>query len=105
MYSQTSKLTVVVAILLLIFIVGGGLFLYLKSKEKLVSPVPSQPNFQVIFYTPTPGETTPTSTPSATPKAKQPTKAPTETPKPEEPSPTLEEKEEPTATPISEPNP
>lgn len=97
MQSQTSKWTAVVVVLMIVFIIVGGGYLYIKSGENLVSPVPREPSFQVIFYTPTPGETTPTSTPSATLKPDESKKAPTSIPK-ESPEPTGE-KEEPTATP------
>lgn len=64
------------------------IFFFLINKEKMVSPIPSKPSFEVIFYTPTPGAATPTSTPSATPKVK---KAPTVVPtiKIASPSPTI----------------
>lgn len=73
-----------------IIVIAGAWYLILGSKQQLVSPVPAEPSFKVIYYTPTPGPITPSSTPSATPKVKAaptklaPTKAeasPTITPK------------------------
>lgn len=64
-------------IIALIIVVGGGLYLYFGSRQKFVSPIPAEPSFKVIYYTPTPGPVTPSSTPSATPKVKPaPTKVP-----------------------------
>lgn len=52
-------------------IIGVVVFLFIKSSRKLISPVPPKPNFEVIFYTPTPGPVSPSATPSATPKVKK----------------------------------
>ncbi len=94
-------------ILFLIIIAGVG-FLFIQGKKKLVSPIPSEPTFEVIFYTPTPGQTTPTSTPSATPKVKLPTSTPKPSPKTTV-SPTVKATVSPTvkltATPSSTPKP
>jgi hypothetical protein len=68
-------------IIIILLLLSVGLYLFLQGQKKLVSPVPSKPSFELIFYTPTPGETIPTSTPSATPKVKK-TGSPTGTPKP-----------------------
>lgn len=53
-----------------VIIVGGVIFFFATRKNELISPVPKQPSFEVVFTTPTLGPVTPTSTPSATPKAK-----------------------------------
>ncbi|MCL4339345.1 hypothetical protein M1271_06685 [Patescibacteria group bacterium] len=78
--SQNGSLRNFIIIIILLVIIGGSL-LFIKSRAKMVSPVPPQPNFQVIYYTPTPGTTSPTSTPSATPKVKSPTSTPVPKPK------------------------
>lgn len=58
----------------LVFLAALGLvYLFIQGRNQFVSPVPKEPSFSVIYYTPTPISTTPTSTPSATPK---PTKVP-----------------------------
>ncbi|OGG16891.1 hypothetical protein A3D78_06440 [Candidatus Gottesmanbacteria bacterium RIFCSPHIGHO2_02_FULL_39_14] len=56
-----------VVIVLVVFISGIG-FLIIKSKSRLISPLPDEPAVEIIFYTPTPQMRTPTSSPSATPK-------------------------------------
>lgn len=68
--SSKSKASLIFVILFLLAVLGL-IYLFIKGKNKLVSPVPKEPSFQVIYYTPTPGATTPTSTPSATPKPKK----------------------------------
>ncbi len=71
----------------IILVVAGVIFFFSRNKKELISPIPKQPSFEVIFTTPTPGQATPTSTPSATPKVKatvvpspKPTKAVTPSP-------------------------
>lgn len=60
---------VIVIILVFLITVGLGFFIF-GNKPPLISPVPLEPSFKVIYYTPTPGPITPSSTPSATPKVK-----------------------------------
>lgn len=57
------------ALILIVLIIAISYF-WISRNEGIVSPVPPKPSFQIIYYTPTPGMTTPTSTPSATPKVK-----------------------------------
>lgn len=65
--SQKWGLIIIFAVAL---IAGGGIYYFLKGKSKFISPVPAEPSFKVIYYTPTPGPITLSSTPSATPKVK-----------------------------------
>lgn len=51
-------------------VVGGGVYLLFGGKASFISPIPAEPSFKVIYFTPTPGPVTPSSTPSATPKVK-----------------------------------
>lgn len=67
-------------VIALLLISGFGVFVWTKGSSQIVSPVPAQPDFQVIFVTPTLAPVSPTSTPSATPKVKK--TAPSATPKP-----------------------
>lgn len=71
--------TMIVVLIVVLAVLAGGVYLYLKGKQNIISPVPPEPSFTVIYYTPTPGPVTPSSTPSATLK---PTKAPADTPIP-----------------------
>lgn len=64
-------------IIVIVLVISDGLYFLLKGKAKFVTPVPAEPSFKIIYYTPTPGPVTPSSTPSATPKVK---KAPASTP-------------------------
>src|SRR3989337_1937828 len=70
-------------IALFVVAIGAGIYLFFKSREKIVSPVPLQPTFEVVFFTPTPVPASPTSTPSATPRAGR---TPTVTPRPTGPT-------------------
>lgn len=72
---------VIVLFAVILSVVIGSIYLIFSGKKQIISPVPAQPAFEVIFYTPTPGPVTPTSTPSATPKPKkvQPTATPVKT--------------------------
>lgn len=72
---QKSKAPLVFLVLFLL-VIGGLIYLFIQGRSQFVSPVPKEPSFSVIYSTPTPGATTPTSTPSATPKPKK-TPAPT----------------------------
>lgn len=76
MESSANRWAYIILIITVLFILIGGLYLYFSGKQKFISPVPPTPGFKVVYYTPTPGEATPTSTPSATPKVKTVTKAP-----------------------------
>lgn len=77
---QGNKSASGVLIVLGILILAGASFYFLSSSSrKMVSPIPPQPSFEIIFYTPTPIPTEEPATPSATPKGK---KAPTATVKP-----------------------
>lgn len=67
------------AVLLVFILIVAGALIFVGGRKNLVSPIPKEPTFKVIFYTPTPEPVTPTSTPSATPKVKT---ASTATPKP-----------------------
>ena len=66
-------------IILAVVVLVIGYF-WISGKDKMIRPIPAKPSFEVVFYTPTPAESTPTSTPSATPKVKAVVK-PTATPK------------------------
>ena len=67
--------------LLIIVLVVGGVYLYMKGRQGLISPVPPTPSFEVIFMTPTPEQLSPTASPSATPKVTaKPTSAKSPTP-------------------------
>lgn len=75
---------IIFLLVVIILIAVGGIYLWFKGSQKIISPVPPQPSFEVIFYTPTPAPVTPTSSPSATPKVKPtiaPVKVPSTTPK------------------------
>ncbi len=72
---------IIFLLVVILLITAGGIYMWFKGNQKIISPVPPQPSFEVIFYTPTPAPVTPTSTPSATPKVK-PTTAPTKAPIP-----------------------
>lgn len=74
--SRQKKLPIPLFITIGVIIAGGVIFFFATGKNELISPLPKQPSFEVVFYTPTPGAVTPTATPSATPKVK-PTAAPT----------------------------
>lgn len=74
--------------ILIVLLILAGIFLFSRFGKKIVSPVPPEPDFKVIYYTPTPEQSL-TSTPSATPKIKS--------------SPTSETKIKPTVT--SKPTP
>jgi flagellar basal body-associated protein FliL len=75
---QKKKPWYILVAIAVIIVIGAGIYFLVNSKKMLVSPVPPEPAFEVIFYTPTPGAVSPTATPSATPKLK---KTPTATPK------------------------
>lgn len=70
-----------VLLIILAVVVFGILFYWIFGRDRMIRPIPAKPSFEVVFYTPTPAESTPTSTPSATPKVKAVVK-PTTTPKP-----------------------
>lgn len=75
----------VLLIILAVVVLVVGYF-WISGKDRMIRPIPAKPSFEVVFYTPTPAESTPTSSPSATPKVKavvKPTAAPklTATPK------------------------
>ena len=99
---RPSKLPKFIFLVSVLLIIAGGIFIYLKGKKSLVSPVPEEPTFKVVFYTPTPEPTLQASTPSATPKVK-PTNTPAPKPTAKTPSPTP--KASPTATPRITPSP
>lgn len=67
-------------VIFLLVIIGLTAYYFLTARNKLISPLPESPTFEVIFYTPTPPPVT-ISTPSATPKT-TPKPAPTGKPKP-----------------------
>lgn len=107
MESSNKTWGIVLISVALALIIFGIIYLFLGGQNKFVSPVPAEPSFKVIYYTPTPGPITPSSTPSATPKVKKavtptsaPTKAvtPTITPKTNN-TPTVTPKTSPTKTP------
>lgn len=70
MQEKSQKWGLILIILAVAILAGGGIYYFLKGKPKFVSPIPAEPSFKVIYYTPTPGPVTPSSTPSATPKVK-----------------------------------
>ncbi len=73
---------IIFLLVVILLIAAGGIYMWFKGSQKIISPVPPQPSFEVIFYTPTPAPVTPTSIPSVTPRVKPttvPTKAPTPT--------------------------
>ncbi|OGG20640.1 hypothetical protein A3D03_00400 [Candidatus Gottesmanbacteria bacterium RIFCSPHIGHO2_02_FULL_40_13] len=76
--------TLLIILVVVVLVIG---YFFINGKDRMIRPIPAKPSFEVVFYTPTPGETIPTSSPSATPKVKatvKPTAAPklTVTPKP-----------------------
>jgi len=87
---------VLVIPVIIIALVGGGIFLWVKGRQSMVSPIPPTPSFEVIFMTPTPEPLSPTATPSATPKAAKATATAKPTAKA---SPTPEKSATPSATP------
>lgn len=100
--SRQKKWPIPLFVTMGVIIVGGVIFFFATRKSELVSPVPKQPSFEVVFYTPTPGVITPTFSPSATPKVKsissplpKPTKGVTPSVKPS-PSPTTKPSPSPT---------
>lgn len=70
MEEKSKRWGILLVIVAVALIFGGGLYFLFGGKNKFVSPVPTEPSFKVIYYTPTPGPITPSSTPSATPKVK-----------------------------------
>ena len=84
-HTKPKKRWGIIFLLVVILLIAlSGIFLWFKGSQKIISPVPPQPSFEVIFYTPTPLHVTPTLVPSATPKVKPtivPTKGPTPTAK------------------------
>lgn len=92
--AQEKKPPVIIILVIIVtLVILGGLYFWFKGRSKLVSPVPAEPDFEVIFYTPTPSETLPTSTPSATPKVKQ-----VASPTPQATTPTVKKTASPSAT-------
>ncbi len=90
MEQSSKRWGLLLAVVAVVLILGGGFYFFFGGKQKYISPVPVEPSFKVIYYTPTPAIVIPSSTPSATPKVKAvptkpaPTKAeasPTVTPK------------------------
>jgi hypothetical protein len=74
-----SRKSAVPLILILILVIGMAAIYFLSKRgDKILSPIPAEPNFQVIYNTPIPSPET-ISTPSATPKGQ---KVPTVTSKP-----------------------
>jgi hypothetical protein len=71
-----KRFNILIPVVLCIAVVAGVIFYSSKSK-KLLSPLPEAPDFEVVFYTPVPEGTTPTSTPSATPKGQKSGSTPT----------------------------
>ncbi|OGG16400.1 hypothetical protein A3D77_01030 [Candidatus Gottesmanbacteria bacterium RIFCSPHIGHO2_02_FULL_39_11] len=57
-----------ILILLGVILLCGGIYLYLNREPVIISPVPSAPNYEVVFTTPTPTVEAPTDTPTPTPK-------------------------------------
>lgn len=78
MYNRSRKSSAPLILVLVLVIGMAAVYLLSKRNDKILSPIPAEPNFQVIYNTPIPSITE-TSTPSATPKGQ---KAPTATPKP-----------------------
>ena len=97
--SPPSKNYFGVIIVILVLVVIAASIFFLTGRKKIISPLPDEPSFEVVFYTPTPSQETPTSSPSATPVEK---KSPSATAKPKDTTPTQEPteapNEEPTAT-------
>lgn len=78
---KASKLPgIIIAAIIILILAGLAAYVIFQGQKRYVSPVPSKPTFELVFYTPTPEFTAPTSTPSATPKLKKP--LPTTTIKP-----------------------
>lgn len=72
-----------IVILTVLVLLGGIGYLVFGASNKFISPIPTEPAMEIIFYTPTPEEMTPTSSPSATPKTAKkpsPTKKPATSP-------------------------
>ena len=86
-----------VILIFLILSFATGAYFLLGRETVIVSPVPADPAFEVVFITPTPSLASPTSTPSATPKTNV---KPTGTPKPKATA--VPTKEELSPTPVSE---
>jgi hypothetical protein len=66
-----SKWNVLLIIFGIIVLVITVVLFIMKGDRKIISPIPPKPDFEVIFQTPVPSFTEPTSTPSATPKLKK----------------------------------
>lgn len=80
MEDKPKRWGLVLVVLAIALIVAGLFYFFLGGKKKFISPVPAEPSFKVIYYTPTPAAVTPSATPSATPKVKPTvTKAPVPT--------------------------
>lgn len=93
------------AVIGIFILISGGVFLWVKASQKLVSPIPPKPSFEVIFYTPSPLPASPTSTPSGTLVPRKKTVKPTATPVEEKPTPTKKPTVEPTVEPSATSSP
>src|SRR3989344_4611114 len=77
---RPNYLALIIPLLIIVLFIGC-VYLYIKSRQGLISPVPPTPSFEVIFMTPTPEQLSPTASPSATPKVTaKPTSAKSPTP-------------------------
>lgn len=98
MEQKPKRWGLILVVLAVALLVIGAIYYMASGKPKFVSPIPTEPSFKVIYYTPTPGPVTPSSTPSATPKVK-PTATKAPTPTKGEATPTVTPKVSPTVTP------
>lgn len=97
----------VVLILMVFLIIGYGAYLAFGQNKKVLSPIPAKPDFELIFYSPTPSESVPTMTPTVTPKQKKGTAAaptPTTAAKSSSPTPTVKATPKPTVKPTAKPS-
>jgi hypothetical protein len=68
---NTTKASGIIIICLGILLLLGGIYwFFVANKSNMVSPLPPNPSYEIIFNTPTAGPTEAISTPSATPKVK-----------------------------------
>lgn len=80
MENSSRNWAIILILIVFVLAISGIAYFVFGKSSSIVSPVPAEPSFKVIYYTPTPGPITPSSTPSATPKVKA-TSAPVPTTK------------------------
>jgi hypothetical protein len=76
MNNSIGKLKILIPLIIITVLLIIG-WMFISSKNKLISPVPVTPDFEIIYITPTSEPLSPTASPSATPKtAVKPTNTP-----------------------------